>query len=206
MAWADTTNESDNLYWEQQPDWGKPVTFLPKFITAIAVAHSGAEQRARRRNASRREFAFVLDGQDRSTFPARKARIIKELGLPIVIPLWNLPFAITSTGGAGPDRYTITPPAGVTSLDETDFRRNGIVYFTQTGKTPCFHRIINWKYLSDLTFQINTTPLYPAVSFQVFGTTATVYPCIRGVRLENKAELALHRFDETEEKFHLYEL
>jgi hypothetical protein len=205
MAWNDSIDGTP-VYLEKRPDYSGDVSFVPKWQTLIATAHSGAEQRARLRDWPKREIAYQVRAQDRDSFPARRAAVLNELYRPVVVPLWMRRHSVTRIEGTA-DRYAVSLPSGYTSVEDTDFREDGIVYLQETGQTSVFAQIIDWQVLATDNFLLDVSaPLYPAVSWPSFTTAAVIFPCIKGMREDNAASFSLNRVDRTDERIHIVEL
>ena len=194
MAWPDSTNQS-HVFVDDPPDWAKDVRVYMKFRTDVAMAFSGAEQRARRRNEPLYEQAFETE-ELAQPFTVLRKRILEEVSAPIVVPLWSRWQTFVSLIS---DVLTLD-----IDLTKSPFRVGSYAYFVESGKTSVF-RSITAK--SGATITLTTgNAAYPDISPPTYTTACSVYPCIVGIREENVGEFTPVRPDVSRLLYHVIEL
>lgn len=197
MSWNDSTNQTP-VFFEDRPDYQRGFSLWQKWVTDVATAFSGAEQRARRRSRPTYEL-MMFRTEQLSTFAVRRARMLQEVGRPIVVPIWTHPEDISVNTGGG---NTIT--LGVTTLAKSAFREGSYVYFVESGKTSTFRQIS----------AVGTTTItcvagncaFPDIPMPSYTTAGVAYPCILGMRQENVAEFNPMRPEATNLPLHVLEL
>jgi hypothetical protein len=194
MAWPSSVNQT-HVFVDDPPDWAKDVVSIQVWRTDILTAFSGAEQRARRRNEPRYDIMFETEELDQS-FTVIRSRMLKEMGAPVVVPIWTRPQTFVSLVA---DVLTLD-----VDLTKSPFRIGSYVYFVESGKTSVFREIED---KSGATVDLVTgNAAYPNITPPTYTTAAKVYPCIVGIRSDNVADFQAVRTEVTRLRYHVQEL
>lgn len=197
MSFPDTTNQTPRFI-EDSPDFSKPINLDQVWVTEIMVARNGGEQRASRRFQPLYRLGYATGALSPAEFTLRRARSIREIGAPVVVPIWVNPISISSIAANQFD-----PSIGGLSPYQRKFKINGYCYFVETGKVSTFRLITG---VTSGTVNLHATIGSPPPTFPTFTTAAVVYPCIFGTRTNNGIAFDLVRVDSTDETFSIEEL
>lgn len=196
MAYPDSTNVTP-VFLELSPDWGKPISLVTTFKTGILVSREAGEQRARERTHPRYGFTFSRSGADPVEYSVQKARALKSLGAPVVLPIWTHPHGLVSK----PSTHTAQLSR---NLALRPFKVGSWAYLTQTGLRATF-RLITAIVGDTLTF--HATSVYPAGEVPDYtGGTALVYPCILGIRTDNTFRFKARKLEASDYQIGIEEL
>jgi hypothetical protein len=176
---------------EDEPDWGQDVLLTLNFFTLIFGARNSAEQRARKRFLARFDLGYTLTGLDIGDYSTRRADSMRELGGPIVVPLWPLETTLTTFV----DASTITIPS------VRGFKVNSFAYFTQDGLPSAFCRIVS---VGD-NIGLDLTQSFP-IALPAYTAGALVYPCVIGMHGQNSAAFIHHSINNSDQTVSVSEL
>ena len=179
-----------------EPDWSVTMTSLQKWRTHITTSWDGTEQRASRRNRALFDLQFTTGAWTEAEWPARRAALLSEFEGPVVVPNW--PFA----------DLVVSIVDDVVTLDRTTlesaFKAGGYVYFVSDGLPSCFRRITA-RAGATLTLASGLAA-YPAITPPAYGAGTLAFPCITGIRKENRGEWEHRQLDATAEIIRVEEL
>lgn len=177
------------------PDWSSAVRVFQRWNTVVTASHGGVEQRQQVLSAPRYGVAFEAGPWTALEWADRKLEVMAEAGGPVVAPLWPFPVGLASMAG------------DVANLDSATarkaFKAGGYAFFEEAGKASCF-RLISAVGASSLTLASGTAA-YPAISPPAYTAAASVYPCVTGMKENNRANFALESIDSTLETVYVQE-
>jgi len=195
MAFPDSSSLAP-VFIDSEPDWGQPISVLTQHFTDIQSAREGSEQRARRRVRPRYSISFIVPGLATLDYSIRKAKALKEVGRPVVVPIWTAWLALSSMTTV--DRAAL----GVT-LALKKFKAASWAYFVQAGKVSTFRRITA---VGSNFIDLHATDAFPVPPIPAFTAGAAVYPCVLGRRAENSCPFIHQRVNLTDEPIFAEEL
>lgn len=196
MAFNDSTVLSP-VFIDSECDWGKPVLVIARHRTDIQTMREGSEQRARRRARPRYATSFMLSGLPTLDFAQRRAKALKELGRPVVVPIWPAPLTLVSMPNA--DQASFNP----TTLALKKFKVGSWAYFVQTGNVSTFRKITG---IGSTFLDLHATDAFPVPPIPAFTAGALVYPCVLGRRFDNAAAFEAQRLNVSNEEVSVEEL
>jgi hypothetical protein len=177
MAIPDTTTEAA-VFLIDEPDFSREIEFTMQFVTDISSSHSDVEQRAKRRLSPKYQIAFTIGPLDSDGWPMRKSRMIRELGAPVVVPIWIRPVGFTSEAS---DVVTVD-----TNISKREFRVGSYALFREAGLSTVFRKITA---IGATTITCETgNAAFPDITVPSYTSAAEVFPCILGLRNDNEGE------------------
>jgi hypothetical protein len=195
MAILDTTTAAA-VFLIDEPDFSREIEFSMQFVTDISSSHSDVEQRSKRRLSPKYEIAFSIGPLDSDGWPMRKSRMIRELGAPVVVPVWIRPVGFTSEAA---DVVTVD-----TNIAKREFRVGGYALFREAGLATVFRKITA---IGATTITCVTgNAAFPVVAVPAYTGAAEVFPCILGLRSDNEGETVNRNPRKTRENVRIKQL
>lgn len=191
------TNDQTPVFLQIEPNWAGDVRLTQRWWTDITMANSGTEQRARRREKPLYDFMFRYNALQTGTFSARHMSMIKELGAPIVLPIWSHRFDFLSEAA---DVVTLDVTSGI-KLSKTPFQVGQYAYFVDPGGvyTSTFRLITAISDTGTITCEAGTVSYPSGGSVQPYQVGDFVYPALIGIRKESAFTVERHRVTLTDE-------
>ncbi len=178
-----TSDSQTPVFIEQKPDWGQNVNFDITFNTIVTRNRIGGEQRGNRRSRPAYGLDYQQSNLDIENYAAEKARTLKALGAPLVVPIWPRWFTLL-------EMSTVNRALFTASIARKPFKPGQYAYFVQDGLVSTFRLITA---VGDTTIDFDASAAYPGPSIPAFTSGASVYPCIFGSNKDNAAGFKLAR-------------
>lgn len=184
------------VFIEIEPDWSVPFTVWQKWETYIQTAWNGVEQRAARRHRPLYDIAYTSGAFTADEWPVRRANLLAEYEGPVVVPLWAHADRLSSIVD---DVVTLM----VESLVRSPFKPSSYAYFVREG-LPSTFRLIEAVGNTSLTLAAEVA--WPYIMPPAYPAGTLVYPCVFGIRRENRGEWSHQQLDATVEQIYVEEL
>ena len=177
------------------PDWSSAVRVFQRWNTAIVAAHGGLEQRQQLQSRAKFGVAYEIGPWTALQWADRKLAMMAESGAPVVAPVWPLPVGLSSMSGntANLDGTTAS----------TAFLAGGYALFEESGKASVFRLIVSVGATS-LTLASGNAA-YPVITPPSYTSAAVVYPCVVGMKENNRANWASENIESISEVVYVQE-
>jgi hypothetical protein len=165
-----TSQNTDPVFLEYDPDWGQEVTVEGRCLTGIVASRSDGEQRSRKRQIPRFAITYQVPALTPAEFSLYLARMLQIQGAPVIVPIWTDALILTSMPTVNSADLTTA------SLTYKKFKKDSWAYMTQAGKVSTFRKISS---IAGTVLSFTSGDLNPG-GVKTFTAGAKVYPCILG--------------------------
>lgn len=184
MPLADTTGTP--VFITTEPDWSRDVFVRTSWRTGGTTNREGGAQRTKVMQAPKLSIEYVRQAITPQQFALRRAEAVAQAGAAVVVPVWT-EYGTASSFGT----HSVTLNAAITSLK---YKVGSWVYVKQ-GASACFRKIVSVA-TPVISLSSSGADIYPVgFTWAVFTAGARVYPCILGVKNDNRFSFVLRRTD-----------